>query len=241
MAGIRILSERLKEVRESLNMNQADFAKLIGVTQQSLSSYEKCVSKPTLDVAIRIADKCDLSLSWLCGLSDRPSNNKVFKTYTDIIDIFFDIMNIAHLDVYSTKVKAKNVNMQDVTMWGISFTDKYLNEFIADWQKMRTLYINQTIDEEVYDLWREKTIKKYNFPIIPEITERKSDISVLNNTEKNEYLKQQSDTSADPTPQEEQTTKDPEILAAHARTDIEQTPEGLQHDLDIMNDDSQWK
>lgn len=189
MAGIKILSERLKKVREELNMNQADFAKLIGVTQQSLSSYEKCVSKPTLDVAIRIADKCEISLSWLCGLSDRPSNNKVFKTYTDIIDIFFDIMNIAHLNVYSTKVRAKNVDMQDVIMWGISFTDKNLNEFIADWQKMRTLYLNQTIDKEVYDLWREKTIKKYNFPITPEIIERKPDIFALNDTKKNEYRK----------------------------------------------------
>lgn len=168
MAGIKILSERLKEVRESMNMNQTDFAKLIGVTQQSLSSYEKCVSKPTLDMAIKISEKCDISLSWLCGLSDRVSNNKVFKTYTDIIDIFFDIMNVAHLNVYSTKVNTKDCDMQDVTMWGISFTDKYLNEFIEDWQKMRTLYINQTIDEEVYSLWREKTIKKYNFPIIPE-------------------------------------------------------------------------
>ena len=31
-----------------------------------------------------------------------------------------------------------------------------------------------------------------------------------------------------------------DVLAAHARTDIEQTPEGVQHDLDIMNDDSMW-
>ena len=30
-------------------------------------------------------------------------------------------------------------------------------------------------------------------------------------------------------------------LAAHTRTDVEQTPEGVKHDLDIMNDDSQWK
>ena len=32
-----------------------------------------------------------------------------------------------------------------------------------------------------------------------------------------------------------------ELLAAHARTDVEHTPEGLQHDLDIMNDDSEWE
>lgn len=32
-----------------------------------------------------------------------------------------------------------------------------------------------------------------------------------------------------------------ELLAAHARTDIESTPEGVQSDLDIMNDDNLWK
>ena len=31
-----------------------------------------------------------------------------------------------------------------------------------------------------------------------------------------------------------------DVLAAHARTDVEQTSEGVQHDLDIMNDDSMW-
>ena len=53
-------------------------------------------------------------------------------------------------------------------MWGISFTDDNLNIFLQDWAKMRNLYISKTIDEEVYALWREKTIAKYNIPIISE-------------------------------------------------------------------------
>lgn len=32
-----------------------------------------------------------------------------------------------------------------------------------------------------------------------------------------------------------------DLLAAHARTDVKQTPKGVQHDLDIMNDDSKWE
>lgn len=32
-----------------------------------------------------------------------------------------------------------------------------------------------------------------------------------------------------------------DVLAAHARTDVEQTQEGVQHDLDIMNDNSMWE
>lgn len=171
MAGIQIFSERLKELRIDMGLNQADFAKLIGVTQQSLSSYEKCTSKPPLDIAIKIAEKCDISLSWLCGLSDRITNNKLFRTYTDIIDIFFDIMNVAHLHVYPTETECVNPDDQIIVLWGIAFTDNHLNEFLADWQKMRSLYLNGTIDDEVYSLWREKTINKYNFPIEPEITD----------------------------------------------------------------------
>lgn len=34
--------------------------------------------------------------------------------------------------------------------------------------------------------------------------------------------------------------KEDELRAAHTRTDIEATPEGIQSDLDIMNDDSLW-
>ena len=32
-----------------------------------------------------------------------------------------------------------------------------------------------------------------------------------------------------------------DLLAAHARTDIEATPEGQKRDIDIMNDDSKWE
>ena len=53
----------------------------------------------------------------------------------------------------------------------------------------------------------------------------------------------------DSAPQSNEIDKDPDNiltvdltpLAAHVRTDVEQTPEGVPHDLDIMNDDSQWE
>lgn len=32
-----------------------------------------------------------------------------------------------------------------------------------------------------------------------------------------------------------------DVLATHARTDVTQTQEGVQHDIDIMNDDSLWE
>lgn len=32
-----------------------------------------------------------------------------------------------------------------------------------------------------------------------------------------------------------------ELLAAHSRTDVDHTPDGQKHDLDIMDDDGKWK
>ena len=40
---------------------------------------------------------------------------------------------------------------------------------------------------------------------------------------------------------DEYITKESELLADHQRTDIEVTPERIQSDLDIMNDDNLWK
>lgn len=39
----------------------------------------------------------------------------------------------------------------------------------------------------------------------------------------------------------QQMEKEAELLAAHARTSIESTEDGLMHDVDIMNNDDMWK
>lgn len=161
------LCSRLKELRTDKKLTQKEFAQKIGASSVSVSSYEIGAKTPSLDMMIRIATTFDVSLSWLCGLTERKSINKVFDTYTDIIDMFFDIMNIAHIDVYPVESKDPDIFSFFDSKWGIAFTDNYLCEFLKDWRKMRDLYLAKTIDEEVYSLWREKTILKYNIPIMP--------------------------------------------------------------------------
>lgn len=171
MNELEILSLRIKELRESLKMTQKDFSEYVGIKQQTLSGYERGIMKPPLDIAKNISEKCNVSMDWLCGLTDRKSANKIFTTYTDVIDMFFDLMNIGGLNVYPEDKVAVDCKGFERKMWGILFTDKYLKEFLADWKKMRELNINGTIDDEVYSLWREKTIRKYNFQIHPELSQ----------------------------------------------------------------------
>ena len=50
------------------------------------------------------------------------------------------------------------------------------------------------------------------------------------------------DTSSAPDPEDTSIAPDPlEVMAAHDRIDVEITPEGRRHDIDLMNDDSKWE
>ena len=73
-----IFGKRLRELRlENLNMNQREFAKLLGISQPSLSAYESGRNKPTIDSVINISDKCNVSIDWLCGRDIKPRNIEV--------------------------------------------------------------------------------------------------------------------------------------------------------------------
>ena len=73
-----IFGKRLRELRlETLNMNQREFAKLLGIPQPTLSAYESGRIKPKIDAAINISEKCDASLDWLCGRDTKSRNIEV--------------------------------------------------------------------------------------------------------------------------------------------------------------------
>ncbi len=76
------ISEKIKELRTDLKMNQKNFSAAIGIRQSTLSSYENGVVTPSNDVLLTIAQKFHVSLDWLFGLSE----NKVqISTLSDII------------------------------------------------------------------------------------------------------------------------------------------------------------
>lgn len=166
---MQVFATRLKEIRNDNHMTQKEFAQKIGVTPAALSAYENNQKNPSVAVLQRIGENFDVSLTWLCGVAQRKSVNKVFTTYTDILEMFFDIMSIAKLNVYPTLKTEKDVNGDSVEMWGIMFSDPNLKTFLSDWQRMRGLYISGAIDQDLYLIWLEREVKKYNFSIIPEL------------------------------------------------------------------------
>ena len=55
--------EKLKLLRESLKMNQVEFAKLLGTTKQSINRYEKSEREPSLKTACQYAEKLHISIT----------------------------------------------------------------------------------------------------------------------------------------------------------------------------------
>lgn len=156
-----IFSEHIKELRNNMKMNQADFSKLIGTNQSTLSAYENGDRFPPYETLITIAQQCNVSLDWLCGLSDIVTTTGHLEKYSDVIRLLFKIESAdisgfylnCYLDDYHSKKSE------------LSFTDNNLYDFVGDWQKMREVHNKSIIDDEMYDLWIEKTLKKYDKPI----------------------------------------------------------------------------
>lgn len=69
---MKILSERLRSLRESAKLSQSKMGEIVGVKQSSLNRYEQDQTSPSYDILIRYADYFDISLDYLLGRTDKP-------------------------------------------------------------------------------------------------------------------------------------------------------------------------
>lgn len=151
-----IFANRIKQLRKSLDMTQKDFSEYIGVKQQTLSGYERGIMKPPLDTVKNIAQKCHISIDWLCGLSNKQYivENAIW-TYADIIEFCF--ADKMHMPLPSKAIREI-----------ISKFTKNMESFLKELEHMEVLKKESMIDQELFDLWLEKTLKKFQTPIVLE-------------------------------------------------------------------------
>lgn len=147
---LQIFSDRLKKLRTELKLTQAQFVEGLGITSAALSAYEKNLKNPSISVAKRIAEKYQVSIDWLCGLSDNQhTTDNYIWTYSDIIKLCRDIENPTSAIDKITR----------------NFINK-MQKFISESEHMEKLKQDNLIDQELYDLWVEKELKKYDSPIM---------------------------------------------------------------------------
>lgn len=75
---------RIKILREEFGLSQAEFANKIGLTQQSISLYEKEERKPSQDVLEALSDFFNVSIDYLLGKSETRSPERIKLSDEDI-------------------------------------------------------------------------------------------------------------------------------------------------------------
>ena len=88
-------ANRLKQLREKAGLNQTQLAKKIGISEQSISKYERGERKPKIEKLEALASFFGVSTAYLLGL-DKDSNNLQLKNggrklrtkfFTSVIDV----------------------------------------------------------------------------------------------------------------------------------------------------------
>jgi transcriptional regulator with XRE-family HTH domain len=60
----KAVGRRLRELR-GFDINQAEFARQLGISQSQISRYEKGVSEISAEILLRISQKSARSIEWL--------------------------------------------------------------------------------------------------------------------------------------------------------------------------------
>lgn len=96
---MKIVGERLRELRESVKFSQSKMGKQFGVGQASVFRYETGENSPPDSLLVQYADFFDVSMDYIFGRTDNPQGKlyegkpKIEESYPEMeqfIEMCFD-------------------------------------------------------------------------------------------------------------------------------------------------------
>lgn len=166
----QLLCSRLKELRSSLNLTQKEFAEKIGASTVSISSYEIGAKTPSLDMLLIIAKTFDVSIDWLCGLSDNPNQTGEIKTYSELIRLLISILDNTCIDSDIVFLNGPSDYDFPPTTEPYVFPYIYINDekirtFFHEWKDLSRLLHAGTIKQELFRLWLNDKLQSLSIPL----------------------------------------------------------------------------
>lgn len=73
------LGSRIKKIRQEKQLTQAEFGKLLNLSESTISLYESGKRQPEYDTLIKIAELFDVSIDYLLGRTDVSTNPKLTR------------------------------------------------------------------------------------------------------------------------------------------------------------------
>ena len=176
-----IFGERLKSLRTIvMKQTQKKFSDFIGIPQPTLSAYESGRNKPTVDILINIADKCNVSIDWLCG----RDNSSQLNSLGDVMSFLFELYETQEFSCKTTvhdRVDIENGDETDDTDRNWIQMMFYHNENMQNPEKiysqdfctlLKKVYelnsrlVNYDYPQDYYDSEKKRLISTYaNYPV----------------------------------------------------------------------------
>lgn len=165
--GLELLKDRLHEIRSQNNLTQKEMASKLGVKPATYSAYESGKNNPSIYVLMKIVELFDVSLDWLCGLTENKtiSGKESIETYSDVIKILCEINDKINIEIFTSENLDEESGRSPSLHYGITFRDDTLDGILKDWANMLHLLNSDTITKNLYTLWIYDMINKYDYEI----------------------------------------------------------------------------
>ena len=80
---MEIVAERLRILRNTVNLSQAKLAQVLELRQSAVNRYENNQSDPSYETLLRYADFFDVSMDYIFGRTDDP-HGRVFQNQPNL-------------------------------------------------------------------------------------------------------------------------------------------------------------
>lgn len=110
------IKERLKRLRKLHNLKQRDVAEYLDISESAYGYYEQGRNEPSLESVRKLAEKYDVSVSYLLGETDEEGNySKPPDEYDPITEIskYIQQLGIDNMGFFDIE-KWKNLSPEDV-------------------------------------------------------------------------------------------------------------------------------
>lgn len=157
------IADRLKELREIKGITQQELADTIGVSRVTIGTYEKGTATPQTETLIKISKNYNVSMDWLCALSENEKNNDL-ETYADLFQQIIHISTamskeVLMPDTFDTepatkfKISTPVEGIEASYYIQITITDETLHDTMNDYLTMKNLHKKGTISDKIFNDW----------------------------------------------------------------------------------------
>ena len=244
-------SKRIQKAMELRGLKQTDLVEKTGISKGALSSYISGRYIPKQNNTFLIAKALNVNEAWLMGADvpmerDNYEDQNVLTYYaleSDAEELLkqagYQIINSESTDIVTITNSDQEIICalheyelvgiyENLIKKGTVSAQALITQAASGWEKVDSYIYGKEASDEVYQKLaknilrfqgKQKDLNEIYLQLSPDNQDR-----VLTYSQNLLSTQQMEE----------------DVLAAHARTDVEQTSDGVQHDLDIMNDDSMW-